>query len=230
MTATREYTTPLQCSLARSPEDMEEVFRLRYLCYRRREAIPERPDGRFHDSFDSLPNQFSFLVRDPGLTPLASVRISIIRPDLGWSESPAERVFGDHPAFQFLAKSNFVEASRLCFAQTARRDSFYSLLGNMAALGELFSVEWLAACPRVEHSEAYQRLYGFRPMAQPRRYFGVSFETELLGIRLAEIREMAQRIGWMGRAWEAARLNLKGSSTFFSLQYEKSTVSSKTRV
>ena len=37
----------------------------------------------------------------------------------------------------------------------ARRDSFYGLLGNMAALAERYGVEWLAACPRVEHSEVY---------------------------------------------------------------------------
>jgi hypothetical protein len=190
---------------------MDDVFRLRYLCYQRRGAIGERADERFQDSFDALPNQFSFLVREAEAEPLATVRISVVRPDLGWTDSPAERVFGDHPAFQALARSTFVEASRLCFARTARRDAFYGLLGNMAALGERYGVEWLTACPRVEHSEIYQRLYGFRPMAEPRKYFGVSFETELLGIRLEEIRERALRVAWMGRAWEAARAQMGGA-------------------
>jgi hypothetical protein len=190
---------------------MDDVFRLRYLCYQRRGAIGERADGRFLDSFDEMPNQFSFLVREAGAEPLATVRISVVRPDLGWTDSPAERVFGDHPAFQALARSTFVEASRLCFARTARRDAFYGLLGNMAALGERYGVEWLTACPRVEHSEIYQRLYGFRPMAEPRKYFGVSFETELLGIRLEEIRERALRVAWMGRAWESARAQMGGA-------------------
>jgi hypothetical protein len=181
---------------------MDDVFRLRYLCYQRRGAIGERADGRFLDSFDEMPNQFSFLVREAGEEPLATVRISVVRPDLGWTDSPAERVFGDHPAFQALARSTFVEASRLCFARTARRDAFYGLLGNMAALGERYGVEWLTACPRV---------YGFRPMAEPRKYFGVSFETELLGIRLEEIRERALRVAWMGRAWESARAQMGGA-------------------
>lgn len=205
------YPDGLRCGIATTPVEMDDVFRLRYLCYQRRGAISERADQRFQDSFDGLPNQFSFLVRDEAAEPLATVRISVIRPDLGWSESPAELVFGDHPAFRALARSSFVEASRLCFARTARRDAFYGLLGNMAALGERYGVEWLTACPRVEHSEIYQRLYGFQPMAAPRRYFGVSFETELLGIRLDALRERAERVGWMGRAWENARMQMARS-------------------
>jgi hypothetical protein len=42
-------------------------------------------------------------------------------------------------------------------------------------------------------------------MAEPRRYFGLSFETELLGIRMEAIREMAGRVRWMSTAWAAAR-------------------------
>ena len=210
--------------LARTPEELDAVYRLRYFCYQRRGVIGERADCRFRDSFDDLPNQFSFLAHDDRDQPVATVRLSVVRPDWGWAESPACRVYGDHPALAMLTRTSFVEASRLCFARTARRDAFYNLLGNMAALGERCGVEWMAACPRVEHSETYQRLYGFRPLAEPRRYFGVSFETELLGIRLSEMKELAGRVKWMEKAWGDSR------STIFSLQYEKSTDSSKTRV
>jgi hypothetical protein len=214
----------MQTTFARTPEQLDAVYRLRYLCYRRRGAIGERTDQMFRDSFDALPNQFSFLVQDDREQALATVRLSVVRPDWGWTHSPAGLVYPDHHAFAMLARSSFIEASRLCFARTARRDTFYGLLGNMAALGERCGVEWLAACPRVEHSETYQRLYGFRPLAEPRRYFGVSFETELLGIRLADMKELAGRVRWMEKAWGDSR------STIFSLQYEKSTDSSKTRV
>ena len=228
MTNTLNYPAVRHCSVARTPTDLDDVFRLRYLCYQRRGAIADRADRRFRDSFDDLPNHFSYLVRDEEEEALATVRISVIRPDMGWLESPAGRVFGDHPAFQAMARTSFVEASRLCFARTARRDSFYGMLGNMAALAERYGVEWLTACPRVEHSEVYQRLYGFRSMAAPRRYFGVSFETELLGIRLDEIREIAKRVRWMGGALGKRREDSR--STNFSLQYEESTDSTRSRV
>jgi len=205
MTNTLDYPAVRRCSIARTAEDLDDVFPLRYLCYQRRGAIADRADRRFRDSFDDLPNQFSYLVRDEAEQAVSTVLISVIRPDMGWIESPAGRVFSDHPAFQAVARTSSVEASRLCFAHMARRDAFYGLLGNMAALAERYGVEWLTACPRVEHSAVYQRLYGFRSMAEPRRYFGVRFETELLGIRLNEIREMAKRLRLMGNAWEAAR-------------------------
>ncbi len=145
MTNKLEYPVVRDCFLARTTEDLGDVFRLRYLCYRRRGAIPERAVGQFRDSFDGLPNQFSYLIRDSAEEPLATIRVSVVRKDLGWTESPAERVFGDHAAFQSMAESSFVEASRLCLGRTARRDSFYVLLGSMAALGEQYGVEWLAA-------------------------------------------------------------------------------------
>jgi hypothetical protein len=76
-------------------------------------------------------------------------------------------------SFQAMAQESFVEASRLCFGRQARRDAFVGLVGHMAALADLYRVEWLVACPRVEHAEAYQRMFGFRPLAAPRQYFGV---------------------------------------------------------
>lgn len=222
--------TAARCSIARTAEDLDTVFRLRYLCYHSRGAIEERADGRFCDRYDELPNQFSILYRNEERDAVASVRLSVVRPDLGWTESPAGAAFGDHAAYRSMAAASMVEASRLCFARTARRDAFYSLLGHMTALAEHFEAEWLAACPRVEHSEIYQRLYGFQPTGAVRRYTGVRFQTELLGTRLADIRELAGRVPWMDRAWEAARPNAGGISTIFSLQYIESTVSPKTIV
>jgi hypothetical protein len=63
------------------------------------------------------------------------------------------------------------------------------LVGNVAALTDFYSVRWLIACPRVEHSNAYQRMFGFRPLAPSRQYFGVKFDTRLLGIQAGELGE-----------------------------------------
>lgn len=208
MTLTLPTKSNVHCWLARTAADMDDVFRLRHQCYLRSGAIAGRPDGRFRDTFDDLPNHFSYLARDERGEALATVRISVLRPDLGWNDTPACHVFGDDPNFQSIARSSYVEASRLCFAHTARRDAFYGLLGHMAATAERYAVEWLAACPRVEHSQIYQRLYGFRPMAAPRPYFGVNFETELLATRVSEIRELASRTLWMDLAWDRARANV----------------------
>jgi hypothetical protein len=194
----------MQCLVADTKEARTQVYRLRYECYRRKGSIPERADEQFSDSFDERPNSFSFLISNAQQEALATVRITVVKPDRGWTDSPVQHVYGDHPAFQAIAQDSFVEASRLCFSQQARRDAFVGLVGHMAALAEFYGVEWLVACPRVEHSRVYQRMFGFRSLAAPRRYFGVSFETQLLGIRLSELRAYVRDEHVMTNAWSNA--------------------------
>jgi hypothetical protein len=208
----------LECRIADTPETREQVYRLRHDCYLRKGSIPARADGLFSDHYDELANNFSFLVRDTSRLALATVRISVVRPDLGWTESPASKVFGDNPAFQSIAQTSFVEASRLCFGPQARRDVFVRLLGHKAALAEFWGVEWLLACPRIEHTQVYQRMFGFRALAAPRQYFGVNFETQLLGIRRVELESHVKDKKPMRTAWTSALAALASSFRVQSLQ------------
>jgi len=73
----------LGCSIADSQETPEMVYEPRYDCYFRSGSIEARPDRQFPDPFGSTPNHFSFLVRNMDREPLATVRISVLRPDLG---------------------------------------------------------------------------------------------------------------------------------------------------
>ena len=193
-----------ECLLATTPDIREHVYSLRYHCYLRNGSIAPRVDPRFSDRFDDEPNSFSFLVRTPAREPVATVRISVVRPDLGWTDSPAAHVFGDHPSFQAIASGSFVEASRLCFLHQARRDAFVTLLGNMAALAEYYDVRTLVACPREEHAHIYQRMFGFELVAPPRQYFGVNFRTALLSIRLDQLRGYVRAYTPMVKAWAEA--------------------------
>lgn len=189
-----------ECRLALNPETRERVFRLRYECYRRTGAIPPNVTGLFSDSYDELPNHFSFLLENESIAQ-ATVRISVVRPELGWTAAPSRSVFGDHPAFP---TSSYVEASRLCFADQARRGLLFRMLANLTALADHHQVEWLVACPRVEHAHLYKQLFGFAPLAEPRQYFGVNFATDLLAVRRTEIRGIADRCSSMDQAWRAA--------------------------
>ena len=195
--------------LARTADALDQVYRLRYHCYRRNQSIDERQDQRFPDGFDDMPNHFSFIANvGAEEAALATVRLSVVRPDRGWMDSPGARVFGDHPAFQAIG--SYVEASRLCFGAQARRDVFIGLLGNMAALADFYKVEWLVACPRVEHVPVYQKLFGFEALAAPRQYFGVRFETRLLGIRMRDLEENVRERKLMKSSWQTALGYLRG--------------------
>lgn len=201
-------TSNTECLIAETAETLSQVYSLRYECYRRKGSIPENAEQKFSDSFDRMPNSFSFLVRDAEKQAMATVRITVVKPQPGWTDSPVTHVYGDHPAFQAIANESFVEASRLCFGPLARRDAFVGLVGHMAAMADYHRVEWLVACPRVEHSSTYQRMFGFRPLAAPRKYFGVSFETQLLGIRVEELRNYVSNTKALTAAWSAAYARL----------------------
>lgn len=201
----------LVCQIAENAETREQVYRLRYSCYFAQGCIDVRPDQQFSDQFDRTPNNFSFLVRNAIEEPLATVRISVVRRDLDWIEAPACHAFGDHPAFAKVARASFVEASRLCFGKSARRDIVIKLLGNVAAMADYYRVGWLVACPRMEHSHLYQRLFGFRPLAEPRPYFGVRFQSQMLGIRLETLWNYVSRAKFMQDAWSDAFAQLAQS-------------------
>jgi hypothetical protein len=134
----------LRCSIADTPEARDQVYRLRYAGYFRKGSIDASEDERFSDRFDATPNHFSFLVRGAEEEAVATVRISVVRQDLGWVESPGGTVFGDLPAYRTLAAEGFVEASRLVFAPQARRDALMQLLGYMAAMADFYEAEWLS--------------------------------------------------------------------------------------
>jgi hypothetical protein len=202
-------TEALQCVIADTPEARTQVYRLRYRCYRVKGAISERKDRQFRDCFDEKPNSFSFLVHDSTQDPLATVRVTVVAPNRGWKDSPACRVYSGDPEFEAVRRETFVEANRLCFASHLRSESFIRLVGNMAAVAEHYGVEWLVSCPRVEHVMVYRRLFGFRPLADPRRYFGVRFETQLLGIRLVELRHYIRHHAEMQAAWRDGLLRFR---------------------
>ncbi len=207
-----EYAASQECIIATTDRERDEVYRLRYACYRRKGSIDVNSEERFSDPFDEQESNFSFLVRGAQQESLATVRISVVLPSRGWKDSPAQHVYGDHPELQRMSGESYVEASRLCFGPRARRDAFVRLLGNMAALADFYEVGWLVACPRVEHSDVYQRMFGFRPLAAPRKYYGVNFETQLLGIRRSDLHNYVRGVKPMTNACVQAMLQLAQST------------------
>jgi hypothetical protein len=192
------------CLLANTDSVLDHVFRLRYACYQRSGAIAPSADERFRDRYDDLPNHFSFLLRNDTEDQAATVRISVVRPDLAWNDCPSRTVFGDHPAFAAIARSSFVEASRLCFGQRATRDCFHRLVAHLAAMADFHGTPWVVACPREEHTGIYRRMFGFAELAEPRPYYGVNFKTGLLAISLDELRERAGHFKSMRDSWQEA--------------------------
>ena len=52
-------------------------------------------------------------------------------------------------------------------------------------------------------------MFGFKPLAEPRRYFGVSFDTQLLGIRRKDLEAYVRNAKPLFTAWQQARTYLQ---------------------
>src|SRR5947199_2599950 len=78
--------------LADTPEQREDIYRLRYRAYLREGAILPSPDERVTDSFDNSPYSFVFGVYIDGEL-CSSIRVSVAMPD--YPTSPSVEVFPD---------------------------------------------------------------------------------------------------------------------------------------
>ncbi len=82
--------------LAQTPEEKDEIFRLRYRAYLREGAIKPSTDGRVIDQFEDAPNAWTFGVYFHGEL-YSSIRVSVLTSE--WRMSPSVELFGEvlHP-------------------------------------------------------------------------------------------------------------------------------------
>src|SRR5919108_6562411 len=82
--------------LAETPEEKDEIYRLRYRAYLREGAILPSESERVTDRYDDLPNNFTFGVYVRGEL-FSSIRVSVLVGE--WRGSPSSEMFTDmlHP-------------------------------------------------------------------------------------------------------------------------------------
>src|SRR6476620_2174715 len=82
--------------LVQTPEEKDEIYRLRYRAYLREGAIRPSADQRVIDQFEDAPNAWTFGVYFQGEL-YSSIRVSVLTS--AWRMSPSLALFGDllHP-------------------------------------------------------------------------------------------------------------------------------------
>src|SRR5260370_21625896 len=83
-------------SLAETPAEKEEIYRLRYRAYLREGAILPSESQRLSDKYDDAPNAWTFGVYLQGEL-CSSIRVSVLTSE--WRMSPSVELVGDllHP-------------------------------------------------------------------------------------------------------------------------------------
>jgi hypothetical protein len=175
--------------LAETPEEKEEIYRLRYRAYLREGAIQPLSDQRVIDQFDDTPNAWTFGVYFHGQL-YSSIRVSLLTPER--RVSPSVAVFGDvlHP--QLDKGMVFIDSTRFV-ADPEKARNFPELpyvtvrLGSMA--GVHFNADFGLAMVRPEHQAFYRRVFLQETWCEPRLHPGLVKPVGLMAAHLPTVRE-----------------------------------------
>jgi hypothetical protein len=175
--------------LAQTPEEKDEIYRLRYRAYLREGAIRPSTDGRVIDQFEDAPNAWTFGVYFHGEL-YSSIRVSVLTSE--WRMSPSVELFGDvlHPE---LDKGKVIIDSTRFVADPEKARNFPELpyvtvrLGSMA--GVHFNADYGLAIVRPEHQAFYRRVFLHETWSEPRTYPGLVKPVGLMAAHLPTVRD-----------------------------------------
>lgn len=175
--------------LAQTPEEKDEIYRLRYRAYLREGAIQPSTDGRVIDQFEDAPNAWTFGVYFHDQL-YSSIRVSVLTSE--WRMSPSVELFGDvlHPE---LDKGRVIIDSTRFVADPEKARNFPELpyvtvrLGSMA--GVHFNADYGLAIVRPEHQAFYRRVFLHETWCEPRSYPGLVKPVGLMAAHLPTVRD-----------------------------------------
>jgi hypothetical protein len=177
-------------SILKKDDELEELYRLRYACYRTEGAVASRSDERMTDPFDEAENCLHVAVRLNGKMQ-AAVRLHLASK-LCW-KSPTLEVFPEL-LDDLKAGKTMLDPTRFVISSLGRKKriplNFLTL--RIPFLASIFYEVDLALAPvRAEHMAFYCRYLGYRPALGPRSYPGLTKPIQLL---TADFREQRDKV------------------------------------
>ena len=174
---------------ADTPDEREEIYRLRYDAYRQEGAIEPNLARSFSDRFDKLDNAYVFGVHVDGKL-ASSIRLNISTPEN--PELPALGVFPDVLQPEIEERKTIIDPTRFVVEPSVARAlpkiSYATVrIGWMAC--EFFEADWVLATVRVEHQAFYKRLFGHKPLCKARPYPTLKKPISLMGLEYPAAKE-----------------------------------------
>jgi len=181
-----------------TPEEREDIYRLRYRAYLREGAIMPSETGKVTDRYDELLNNFTFGIYINGEL-CSSIRISVLTSE--WRGSPSSEMFSDllHPE---LERGKLIVDPTRFVADPDKAKRFPELPYVTVRLGYVacgyFNADIGLANVRPEHRAFYRKVFLQQPWGEPRLYPGLIKPVGLVAARYPEIRETVfQRFPYM---------------------------------
>jgi len=159
--------------LARTPQEKEDIYKLRYRAYLREGAIAPSASQRVVDQYDEAPNVWTFGVYLDGEL-YSSVRISVLTRE--WRMSCSAEAFGEI-LFPRLDRGEVIIDPARFVADPDKAKRFPELpyvtlrLAYMAC--EYFNANLGLAIVSPEHQAFYRRVFLHETIAEPRLFPGL---------------------------------------------------------
>jgi hypothetical protein len=172
-----------------TPEEKDEIYRLRYRAILREGAILPSASERVTDRFDELPNTFIFgiYVHDELLS---SIRVSVLTSE--FRESPSAAMFADLLYPELDRGKVIIDPTRFV-ADPEKARSFPELPYISVRLAyvacEHFNADIGLANVRPEHRAFYRKVFLQEAWGEPRLYPGLIKPMGLMAARYPEIKE-----------------------------------------
>ena len=179
----------LDCRVAETPEEREEIFRLRYECYLREGAISPDASEIFSDPYDDSPNARIFgLYLDGELA--SSIRIHVTSPE--HADFPSYHVFEDLLEPELAAGRVIVDPTRFITNRTLSQLNPglpHATLRLCWLAAEHFRAEHFLVAIRTEHQAFYRRTFRHRLVCDARPYPLLAKPISLMTVNVAEVAE-----------------------------------------
>jgi len=171
-----------------SPDELEDVYRLRYQAFRREGFIEESAEQRCVDPLDFVDNQYVFgLYLDGKL--ISSIRLHVL--DKNHRQSPSMLVYSDKLDPMLDSGKVLIDPSRFCVdyesSKKYRALPYATLrLPSMASIH--FEADQCLTMVRKDHAAFYRKVYQSRQIGESRNYPKVSFQVGLYSTEISKIR------------------------------------------
>jgi hypothetical protein len=172
----------------REEQDLEDVFRLRYQCYRAEKTIARNERCVMSDAFDYSENCVHVGVEFEGRIE-AAIRLHLVSQQC--PTSPSLEVFPE--VLQEVDQGKTVlDATRFVIDPSARKERvpLNFLVLCIPFLATIFyDIDVALAAVRTEHVPFYRRYLGYETAIEPRDYPGLKKPIQLLTANVAEQRD-----------------------------------------
>ncbi len=165
-----DYLQEVDYRVARSEQDLDEIYQFRYQSYLQDKAIDENHTHLLTDDYDKMDNCWIFGIHYKEQL-ASSVRIHLTTPQS--PRGPSADIFPDIVLPMIEAGQRVVDPTR--FVANAASTNHFPVLPFLAFRLACMAADYLEAdycliSVRPDHAPFYQRIFGLTPICEPRHY------------------------------------------------------------